>query len=75
MHYFGTITQINAEQVIIVDKKFGARTFTITPNTNFRLGPKKAQKLKVGQEVFIVGKEVVQGQIEAIEIRIFDPKN
>lgn len=74
MHYFGMITQMSAEQVVIADKKFGTRTFAITPHTNFRLGPKKTQELKVGQEVFIVGKDYGQGQIEAIEIRIFDPK-
>lgn len=74
MHYFGRVTQISAEHVVIADKKFGVRTFLITPNTNFRLGAKKTQELKIGQEVFIVGKAVGQEDIQALEIRIFDPK-
>ena len=74
-HYFGTVTNITNQQLVIADKKVGTREFIITDKTQIRSGKKVQDNLSVGQDVMIVAKQVGTSSLEALEIRVFEPRN
>lgn len=74
-HYFGNVVSTTPVQLVIADKKFGTREFFITDKTRIRSGKKVQETLSIGQEVFVVARDVSTSSLEALEIRVFEPRD
>ncbi len=73
-HYFGKVVSASGTTFSIDDKKIGVREIKITTETSIKKGRESLSLPSVGDEVFVIAKKWVSGDIEALWVRVIEER-